>query len=118
MPDQKQQPLKANLPEENSNRWLSVGECAEYLSCHPQSVRAMLHNGELRCARVGGAAGQIRIDRLDLDKFLERSKKFLPAYRKGTHSWVRKTKPWLRSHMAHRKNSRARRKKQQKENQK
>jgi excisionase family DNA binding protein len=97
---------KSNLPEQEVRRWLSVGLAAEYLDCHPQSVRTLLHSGALRCSAVGGTGGQLRIDREDLDKLLERRKIFLPNYRKGSKPHVRKSKPWLRSHVARRRNVR------------
>jgi len=79
-----------HLPEQEIKRWLSVKMAAAYAGCHAQTVRTLLHSGELRCSDVSGAGRQIRVDRLDLDKLLERRKKFLPRYGKGTRPAVAK----------------------------
>ncbi len=71
-------------------RWLSVEQAAEYLGCSPQTIRSILHRGELRASRLGPEGSPYLLDRLDVDRFLERRKRILPPYRKGTRPAVAK----------------------------
>lgn len=71
-------------------RWLSVDQAAAYLGCSPQTIRSILHRGDLRATRLGPEGSPYLLDRIDIDRFLERRKKILPPYRKGTRPAVAK----------------------------
>ena len=74
-----------------NQRWLSVAAAATYLGVSPQSIRNALHHGALRAAKLApGHSNTYMIDRLDIDRLLERGKRVLPPYRKGTRPWVAK----------------------------
>jgi excisionase family DNA binding protein len=66
-------------------RWLTIAEAARYLSCSTQKLRSLLHDGELKAARLGA---QYRLDVKDLDNFFTRGKGFIAAYRQGSRPWV------------------------------
>jgi|ERR1700733_7059937 len=68
-------------------RWLLISEAAAYLRVCQQTIRALIHNGELKAARIGKS---YRIDRADLDVMAERRKKIQPRYRTNSHPWVAK----------------------------
>ena len=72
-----------------TKRWMTVGEAAKYLGCSPQTVRTVLRSGSLRASRLVDG-GPYLIDRLELDRFLERRLRHLPPYRKGSKPWVAK----------------------------
>ena len=67
-----------------SVRWMSIASAASYLKIHPQTIRRLIHSGELRAAKIG----HYRVDRNDLDGLLLRRKRFFAPYRKGTKPWV------------------------------
>jgi hypothetical protein len=48
----------------------------------------------LRATRILDG-GPYRLDRFDVDKYLERRKRVIPAYRVGSKPHVKKSKPWL-----------------------
>ena len=50
--------------------WLSVGEVAERLRVHVETVRRWLRSGELRGAQLGGKSGY-RITEDDLEAFMD-----------------------------------------------
>ncbi len=56
-------------------RWLRVKEGAEYIGCHPRSLRRACATGKIPYAKVKGIG--IRLDRLELDALL--SKKAKPS---------------------------------------
>jgi len=68
-------------------RWLNVAVAALRAGCSPQSIRHFIHQGLLKAAKVGPG---FLVDIADLDKFLERRKRFFRPYRKGTRPWVSK----------------------------
>jgi excisionase family DNA binding protein len=70
-------------------RWLSIAQAAVYLSVSAQTLRSILHRGEMRASRLSENSPYL-LDRLDLDRFLERRKQILPPYRKGTRPAVAK----------------------------
>ena len=74
-------------PQES--RWLTVEAAAAYLSVHPQTIRNFLHRGDIRATRLSDSSPYL-IDRIELDRLLERRKKIVRPYRKGTHPWVAK----------------------------
>ncbi|PYU26987.1 MAG: hypothetical protein DMG30_00515 [Acidobacteria bacterium] len=69
-------------------RWFTIGEAAAYLRCSPQTVRNLIHRQEIRAAKLGDWA--FRLDRHDLDHYLEMRKRVVAPYRRGTHPWVAK----------------------------
>jgi excisionase family DNA binding protein len=84
-------PKKSNPPQlEPTPRWMSVDDAAKYLQVSPQTIRSAMRRGDLRPSRLGPRGGPYRIDRFDVDRFLERRKRTLPPYRKGSHPWVAK----------------------------
>ena len=70
-------------------RWLSVEAAADYIGCSPQTIRAIIHRGELRASRLSDG-GPYLIDRFELDRLLERRKRIVPPYRRGSRPWVAK----------------------------
>ena len=71
-------------------RWFTVDEAAEYLRCCPQTIRNAMHRGDLRATQLGPEGASYLLDRMDIDRFLERRKRVIPPYRKGTRPWVKK----------------------------
>jgi excisionase family DNA binding protein len=70
-------------------RWLTVSQAAAYLSVSAQTIRLILHRGEIRASRLSQGSPYL-LDRLDIDRYLERRKTILPSYRKGTRPAVAK----------------------------
>lgn len=66
-------------------RWFTISEAALYLRFSDGYVRHMIHNREIRASRIGN---EFRLDRQDLDRELEKRKKFHAPYRKGTRPAV------------------------------
>lgn len=71
--------LEAVTPEKGSvaepspeQRFYTTGEVAKLLQVDPESVRRYVRSNKLRAVRLGGKF--IRIDRVDLDKFIEQLK--------------------------------------------
>jgi excisionase family DNA binding protein len=87
----------SNSPE--VPRWLPIAQAAAYLGVSAQTIRSILHRGEIRASRLSEGSPYL-LDRLDLDRFLERRKRILPPYRKGTRPWVKEGKPWLKRAVA------------------
>lgn len=52
-----------------NQRWLTVSEAAVYLHLSNQTIRNLLHSGELRSCHFGNT---FRIDRTDLDEMMLR----------------------------------------------
>ncbi|HXX20524.1 MAG TPA: helix-turn-helix domain-containing protein [Candidatus Acidoferrum sp.] len=75
-------------------RWFTTEQAAQYLSVSVSTIRAVLHRGEIKAARLQPRAGGYHIDRNDLDSWLERRKRIVPPYRAGSRPWVRDVKPW------------------------
>lgn len=69
----------------NEQRWFDVDEAAIHARCSPQTIRSLIHKGELPAARLGN---NFRLDREDLDRLLERRKTFHAPYRRGSRPWV------------------------------
>jgi excisionase family DNA binding protein len=70
-------------------RWLTVPQAAVYLNVTPQTIRAAMHRGELRATQLRERSPYL-LDRLDIDRYLERRKRALPPYRRGSKPWVSK----------------------------
>jgi excisionase family DNA binding protein len=66
-------------------RWLTLPEAASYLALSPNTVRHIIHAGELRAVRIGL---MFRIDRTDLDQFMLRRSQVVAPYRRGTRPAV------------------------------
>jgi len=62
--------MKENISEQ---RFYTTGEVAKLLQVDPESVRRYVRRGDLRAVKLGGKF--IRIDKADLDTFIEDSKK-------------------------------------------
>ncbi|OGH19509.1 MAG: hypothetical protein A3F31_05595 [Candidatus Levybacteria bacterium RIFCSPHIGHO2_12_FULL_38_12] len=62
--------MKENISEK---RFYTTGEVAKLLQVDPESVRRYVRRGDLRAVKLGGKF--IRIDKADLDTFIEDSKK-------------------------------------------
>src|SRR5579863_1868969 len=69
-------------------KWLTVDDAAAYLRVSPQTIRAILHRGEIPAARLAPNLGGYHIDRDDLDGWLERKKKIIQPYRTKSRPWV------------------------------
>lgn len=84
-------------PESDPNnlKWFNVALAARYALCSQTYIRQLIHGGELKAVRLGQT---YRIDRVDLDQFLTRRKRFVAPYRKGTHPWVAKRHAQERKH--------------------
>ena len=50
-------------------RWISVKECALYLSIHLKTVYAQIARGEIPATKIGGS---VRVDKKKLDEKLEK----------------------------------------------
>ena len=61
-------------------RWLTVAEVAEELGCHPISVYRLCGRRKMPHAKAAGVG--IRVDRADLERFMQGSK--IPAAKKRT----------------------------------
>ena len=70
-------------------RWLSISSAASYIGVSVQTLRSILHRGEIGASRLSEGSPYL-LDRFDLDRFLERRKRILPPYRKGTRPAVAK----------------------------
>jgi len=73
-----------NAPNESKSqqapaarRWLTVAEVAEELGCHPISVYRLCSRRKIPHAKASGVG--VRIDRADLERFMQGSK--VPAKR-------------------------------------
>jgi len=74
------------MPDSVQQRWFTINEAAIYLRCSPQTIRSLIHKGVIRASKLGD--WDYRLDRLDLDHYLEKRKRVVPPYRKGSHDWV------------------------------
>lgn len=68
-----------------SQRWFTVAQSAAYVQLCEQSVRGLVHAGELRAVHFGNT---YRIDRRDLDELMLRRKRTIAPYRKHSRPWV------------------------------
>jgi len=68
-------------------RWLDVYAAADYLAISPHTLRGLVHRAELKASTIGK---NLRFDRVDLDNYMIRRKRFFKPYRKGTRPWVAK----------------------------
>jgi excisionase family DNA binding protein len=66
-------------------RWFTVDEAALYLRVSPGNIRTLIHRQDIRASRLGPS---YRLDRVDLDVFLEKRKQYQAPYRKGTRPAV------------------------------
>src|SRR3989338_6418275 len=68
------EPERVDVPELTAEkRFYTTGEVAKLLQVDPESVRRYVRRGDLRAVKLGGKF--IRIDKADLDTFIEDSKK-------------------------------------------
>jgi len=65
-------PSRALDSPSHAPRLLSVKEAAAYLSVSPWTIRSLGWNGEIPEVKIGR---RVLYDRLDLDRFIERSKR-------------------------------------------
>jgi excisionase family DNA binding protein len=72
-------------PTVPSGPWRTIQEAAERMRVCDQTVRGLLHSGELRASRVGR---RYLLDVADLDAFVLRRKRIVPPYRNGSRPWV------------------------------
>ena len=76
---------------------MTVREAAEHLGVSPETVYRLIQQDGLRAFRLGaGSGGRWRIDRADLDDYVERKK----ALEEKADPWVRtrpRPDPWGRS---------------------
>jgi excisionase family DNA binding protein len=77
------------MPDSEVPRWLSINQASAYVGVSAQTIRSIIHRGELRASQLNDRSPYI-IDRLDLDRLVERKKRIVPPYRKGTRAWVAK----------------------------
>ena len=52
-------------------RWLSISSAASYIGVSVQTLRSILHRGEIGASRLSEGSPYL-LDRFDLDRFLER----------------------------------------------
>ena len=71
------------------SRWLSINQAAAYVGVSAGTIRSILHRGELRASRLSAGSPYL-IDQFDLDRFIERRKRIVPPYRRGSKPWVAK----------------------------
>jgi len=74
-------------------RWLSIPNLALYLNTSETAASNLLHKGEIKSTRSGPGAGYV-VDRLEVDRYMERRLSFAPPYARGTRPWVKKVQPW------------------------
>jgi len=67
--------------------WFTVDEAAAHLRLSPSYIRHLIHDRQLKAARVGN---EFRLEKCDLDQLLTRRKKFMAPYRKNTRPAVAK----------------------------
>ena len=75
----------------NDTAWLRVSDAARYLSLSTQTVRKLIHAGELPASRVGDV--EIRIHRDDLDSYLRTRRITGPARVRDGRRWGKKPGP-------------------------
>jgi len=76
------------MPILKDSRWMLISDAAVYLRVHPQTIRNALRRGDLKASRLAPGSGPFLLDRLEIDRLLERQKRILPPYRKGSRPWV------------------------------
>ncbi|SRR5579884_2830110 len=67
---------RGNPPVPTEQEFLTVGEVAERLRVHPQTVRAWIARGDLRAIKIGRT---VRITQRDFQQMLERARIPLPS---------------------------------------
>ena len=82
MPKKKECPLLFPAPEQ---RWLTTDECATYMRLSAQSVRNIIHSGELKVTRIGQS---YRLDKQKIDQYMLRRERTIAPYRRGSGPWV------------------------------
>ena len=66
-------PKEENVNEIQEKRFLTTDEVAKLLQVDPESVRRYVRRGDLKAVKLGGKF--IRIEKEDLNKFIENLKK-------------------------------------------
>ncbi len=66
-------PKEENVNEIQEKRFLTTDEVAKLLQVDPESVRRYVRRGDLKAVKLGGKF--IRIEKVDLNKFIEKLKK-------------------------------------------
>jgi excisionase family DNA binding protein len=74
-------------PQEIISKWLSVEQAAAHVNLSAQTIRNILHSGDLRATQIGHV---YRIERSDLDSFMARRKRSVRPYRRGSKPYVAK----------------------------
>jgi excisionase family DNA binding protein len=74
----KEAPGGGGAPTAAHDEFLTVGDVAERLRVHPQTVRSWIARGELRAIKIGRT---VRIRRSDFEEALERAMVAPPARR-------------------------------------
>jgi excisionase family DNA binding protein len=54
-----------------AQRLMSVKEVADYLGVHPQTVYALIRNGQLPAVQLNGRRTSLRIKKADLEEWLQ-----------------------------------------------
>ena len=67
---------RGNPPVPTEQECLTVGEVAQRLRVHPQTVRAWIARGDLRAIKIGRT---VRITQRDFQQMLERARIALPS---------------------------------------
>jgi excisionase family DNA binding protein len=62
---------RGNAPVPAQHEFLTVGDVAERLRVHPQTVRAWIARGDLRAIKIGRT---VRITQRDLQQMLDRAR--------------------------------------------
>jgi excisionase family DNA binding protein len=57
---------------DHPRRWLTITQAAEVLQIHPKTAYSWALTGRLPTARIGGSRKAIRVDRVELERRLER----------------------------------------------
>ena len=73
--------LNTSIPK----RWFVVAQAALYIVASEGYVRQLIHDRKIQATRLGST---FRIDKVDLDRFLESRKKLQGPYRTNTRPWV------------------------------
>lgn len=70
----------------DSQKWLTVSDAAKYSKSSQTTIRKLIHAGLIRA--VPGVSKGYLIDMSDVDAYLNRMKKVISPYRRGTRPAV------------------------------
>ncbi len=71
--------------EDMNQRWISVKQCSSYLSIHLKTTYVLISRGVIPAARIGG---NIRVDRIKLDKIMEESSRNNDVTEGKIQDWI------------------------------